>query len=72
MSPWSRRGGWPKAMVAALAQASTPAELEVKALLDQYAAAEATKLQEGLLDPAGAGQAGGPAAHRAQGATSAR
>lgn len=43
----------PKGMVDAFAQASTPAELEVKALLDQYAAKEATK-QEGA-DPAGSG-----------------
>jgi len=43
------RNTWPKAMVDAFAQASTPAELEVKALLDQYAAAEAAKLQEGLF-----------------------
>lgn len=39
----------PKGMVDAFAQASTPAEQEVKALLDQHAAQEATKLQEGLF-----------------------
>ncbi|MDL5034323.1 SOS response-associated peptidase family protein [Pelomonas sp. APW6] len=39
----------PKAMVDAFAQASTPAEMEVRALLDQYAAQEATRLQEGLF-----------------------
>lgn len=43
------RNTWPKAMVDAFAQASTPAELEVKALLDQYATQEAAKLQEGLF-----------------------
>lgn len=43
------RNTWPKAMADAFAQASTPAELEVKALLDRYAAQEATKLQEGLF-----------------------
>lgn len=43
------RNTWPKAMVDAFAQAATPAEMEVKALLDQYAAQEATKLQEGLF-----------------------
>lgn len=40
------RNTWPKAMTDAFAQASTPPELEVKALLDQYAALEAAKLQE--------------------------
>lgn len=39
----------PKGMVDAFAHASTPAELEVKALLDQHAAQQATKLQEGLF-----------------------
>lgn len=39
----------PKGMMDAFAQASTPAELEVKALLDQHAAQEATKLQEDLF-----------------------
>lgn len=43
------RNTWPKAMVDAFAHASTPAELEVKDLLDQFAAQEATKLQEGLF-----------------------
>lgn len=40
------RNTWPKGMVDAFAKASTPAEREVKALLDQYTAQEATKLQE--------------------------
>lgn len=43
------RNTWPKAMVDAFAQASTPAELEVKALVDQYTAQEAAKLQAGLF-----------------------
>jgi len=36
-------------MVDAFAQASSPTELQVKDLLDQYAAQEVTKLQEGLF-----------------------
>lgn len=43
------RNTWPKAMVDTFAQASTPAELKVKALLGQYATQEAAKLQEGLF-----------------------
>lgn len=40
---------WPKAMADAFKQADTPAEREVQALLDQWAANEANKLQEGLF-----------------------
>ena len=43
------RNTWPKAMVGAFSQASTPPEMELKALQDQYAAQEATKLPEGLF-----------------------
>lgn len=43
------RNTWPKAMVDAFSQASKPDELEVKTLLERYAAQEATKLQEGLF-----------------------
>lgn len=43
------RTTWPKAMVDAFAQASTPAELEVKALVDRYTSQEAARLQEGLF-----------------------
>ena len=39
----------PKAMTDAFAAARTPAELQVKALLDQWTAQEASKLQEGLF-----------------------
>jgi len=39
----------PKGMADAFTQAQTPAELEVKALLDQWASQEAIKLQEGLF-----------------------
>ncbi len=39
----------PKAMKDAFAEAQTPAELAVKALLDQLTAQESTKLQEGLF-----------------------
>lgn len=44
-----RNTPWPKSMVDAFAQAQTPAELEVRALLDQWTAQETTKLQEGLF-----------------------
>lgn len=40
---------WPKAMADAFKQANTPAEREVQALLEQWAANEANKLQEGLF-----------------------
>lgn len=43
------RTTWPKAMACAFAQASTPAELEVKALVDQYTSQEEARLQEGLF-----------------------
>jgi len=43
-----RRVPMPKGMADAFAQALTLAELEVKALLDQYATQEATKLREGI------------------------
>jgi putative SOS response-associated peptidase YedK len=44
-----RNTPWPKAMVDAFNEASTSDELQVKALLDQWSAQEASKLQEGLF-----------------------